>query len=271
MNPAAHVRRAIPALAAIILCSASAAAQPLAWNEPFGYPGQGRGFFRDVVREPEQAVPDDDAVAPQRAVPERFRRQLVAYNSGEAAGTVIIDTANTYLYYVLGGGRAIRYGIGVGREGFTWSGVQSIARKQEWPDWHPPSEMIARQPYLPRMMAGGPGNPLGARAMYLGNSLYRIHGTNAPDTIGQRVSSGCIRLTNEDVIDLFNRVSVGSKVVVLPDSGRHAAPVASVEPRPAPLPPRAPAAYSDVPRPATTLPPPAHSSLFSGASASRLY
>ena len=113
-------------------------------------------------------------------VQERFRRQVVAYNTSEAPGTIIIDTPNTYLYYVLGGGRAIRYGIGVGREGFTWAGTQTIARKQEWPDWHPPAEMIARQPYLPRFMAGGPGNPLGARAMYLGNTVYRIHGTNAP-------------------------------------------------------------------------------------------
>jgi len=117
---------------------------------------------------------------------------------------------------VLGQGRAIRYGVGVGREGFTWSGVQTISRKAEWPDWHPPAEMIARQPYLPRFMAGGPGNPLGARAMYLGTSQYRIHGTNDPSTIGKFVSSGCIRLTNEDVTDLFSRVDVGTKVVVLP-------------------------------------------------------
>ena len=144
---------------------------------------------------------------------------MVAYNTSEAPGTIVIDTPNTYLYYVLGSGRAIRYGIGVGREGFTWAGTQTVARKQEWPDWHPPAAMIARQPYLPRFMAGGPGNPLGARAMYLGNTEYRIHGTNAPDTIGQRVSSGCIRLTNEDVEDLFNRVSVGAKVVVLPMNG----------------------------------------------------
>ena len=109
-----------------------------------------------------------------------LRRQIVAYDTREAPGTIVIDTPHTYLYYVLGGGRAIRYGIGVGRDGFTWSGVQTIARKQEWPDWHPPAEMIERQPYLPRFMAGGPGNPLGARAMYLGNTLYRIHGTNAP-------------------------------------------------------------------------------------------
>jgi lipoprotein-anchoring transpeptidase ErfK/SrfK len=140
----------------------------------------------------------------------------VAFNSTEAPGTVIIDTGNTALYYVLGQGRAIRYGVGVGREGFTWSGVQTISRKAEWPDWHPPAEMIARQPYLPRFMAGGPGNPLGARAIYLGTSQYRIHGTNDPSTIGKFVSSGCIRLTNEDVSDLFSRVDVGTKVVVLP-------------------------------------------------------
>ena len=139
----------------------------------------------------------------------------------EAPGTIIIDTGNTALYYVLGQGRAIRYGVGVGREGFTWSGVQTISRKAEWPDWHPPAEMIARQPYLPRFMAGGPGNPLGARAMYLGSSEYRIHGTNDPSTIGKFVSSGCIRLTNEDVADLFSRVDVGTKVVVLPKNAPH--------------------------------------------------
>ncbi len=114
------------------------------------------------------------------------------------------------------GGQAIRYGIGVGRDGFTWSGVQSVTKKAEWPDWTPPPEMIARQPYLPRHMAGGPGNPLGARAMYLGGTVYRIHGTNAPETIGTHVSSGCIRLTNEDVSDLYSRVNVGTKVIVLP-------------------------------------------------------
>jgi lipoprotein-anchoring transpeptidase ErfK/SrfK len=151
-------------------------------------------------------------------VPERLRRAVVAFDSREAPGTVIIDTGNTALYYVLGQGRAIRYGVGVGREGFTWSGVQTITRKAEWPDWHPPAQMIARQPYLPRFMAGGPGNPLGARAMYLGSSEYRIHGTNDPSTIGKFVSSGCIRLTNEDVSDLFSRVNVGTKVVVLPKS-----------------------------------------------------
>jgi lipoprotein-anchoring transpeptidase ErfK/SrfK len=117
---------------------------------------------------------------------------------------------------VLGGGKALRYGIGVGREGFTWSGIETISRMAEWPDWNPPKEMIGRQPYLPRFMAGGPGNPLGARALYLGNTDYRIHGTNDPSTIGHRVSSGCIRLTNDDIADLYRRAKVGSKVVVLP-------------------------------------------------------
>jgi lipoprotein-anchoring transpeptidase ErfK/SrfK len=155
-------------------------------------------------------------------LPPRLRRQIVSYASHEAPGTVIIDTPHTYLYYVLGGGRAIRYGIGVGRDGFTWSGTQSITRKAEWPDWTPPPEMIKRQPYLPRQMAGGPGNPLGARAMYLGDTEYRIHGTNAPETIGTHVSSGCIRLTNDDVTDLYSRVTVGAKVIVLPMESRRA-------------------------------------------------
>jgi lipoprotein-anchoring transpeptidase ErfK/SrfK len=158
---------------------------------------------------------------------DRFRRQVVEYPTREAAGTVIVDTPHTYLYYVLGNGKAIRYGIGVGREGFTWSGTQTISRKAEWPDWTPPPEMVERQPYLPRFMAGGPQNPLGARAMYLGGTIYRIHGTNAPSTIGGQVSSGCIRLTNDDVMDLYSRVNVGTKVIVLPmehrvDTGRGA-------------------------------------------------
>jgi lipoprotein-anchoring transpeptidase ErfK/SrfK len=159
--------------------------------------------------------------------PAQFRRQVVAYNGSEAPGTVIIDTPNTFLYLVMGNGRALRYGIGVGRDGFRWSGVQHVTKKAEWPDWTPPSEMIARQPYLPRFMAGGPTNPLGARAMYLGNTIYRIHGTNAPSTIGQRVSSGCIRLTNEDVIDLASRVNVGTKVVVINSDYRAEAPMMS--------------------------------------------
>src|SRR5437868_5554455 len=152
-----------------------------------------------------------------------LRRQVVNYPTKEAPGTIIVDTPNTYLYLVLPGGKAMRYGIGVGREGFTWAGVKTIERKAEWPDWTPPPQMIQRQPYLPRFVAGGPSNPLGARAMYLSDSAYRIHGTNAPETIGGFVSSGCIRLLNEDVIDLYNRAHVGAKVVVLPISGRHAA------------------------------------------------
>jgi lipoprotein-anchoring transpeptidase ErfK/SrfK len=151
-----------------------------------------------------------------------LRRATVSYSTDEAPGTVIVDTQNTYLYYVLGGGQAIRYGIGVGREGFTWSGVKTVERKSEWPDWTPPPEMIARSPYLPRFMAGGVTNPLGARAMYLSGSFYRIHGTNAPSTIGSRATAGCIRMVNEDVIDLYDRVKVGAKVVVLPAAERHA-------------------------------------------------
>jgi lipoprotein-anchoring transpeptidase ErfK/SrfK len=168
-----------------------------------------------------EAAPSEDEGTVYE-LPARLRRQVVSYASREAPGTIIIDTPNTYLYYVLGGGQAMRYGIGVGRDGFTWSGVQSITRKAEWPDWVPPPEMIARQPYLPRLMAGGPGNPLGARAMYLGSTIYRIHGTNAPATIGTHVSSGCIRLTNRDVIDLYSRVNVGAKVIVLPMTERRA-------------------------------------------------
>jgi lipoprotein-anchoring transpeptidase ErfK/SrfK len=169
------------------------------------------------VQAPAYANASDDESLPQ------FRRRIVDYRTSEAPGTIIVDTPNTYLYLVLGGGKAMRYGIGVGREGFTWSGVKTIERKAEWPDWTPPPEMIVRQPYLPRFVAGGPSNPLGARAMYLGCSVYRIHGTNAPSTIGEQVSSGCIRMVNEDVIDLYNRVHVGSRVVVLPMTERRAA------------------------------------------------
>jgi lipoprotein-anchoring transpeptidase ErfK/SrfK len=162
-----------------------------------------------------------------------LRRQEVTFVTKEPAGTIVVDTANTYLYYVLGNNRAIRYGVRVGREGFTWTGVQKITRKAEWPDWHPPTEMIERQPYLPRFMAGGPGNPLGARAMYLGSTVYRIHGTNQPSTIGKFVSSGCIGMLNEDVENLFDRVKVGTRVVVLP-GGSKAAPPATASAQPAP-------------------------------------
>jgi lipoprotein-anchoring transpeptidase ErfK/SrfK len=144
----------------------------------------------------------------------QFKKQVVYYRTNEAPGTIIVVTAERHLYLVQGNGRAIRYGIGVGREGFQWQGLVNITRKAEWPDWTPPPEMIARQPYLPRFMAGGPGNPLGARAMYLGTTVYRIHGTNRPDTIGTAVSSGCFRLVNADVADLYERVPVGTKVVI---------------------------------------------------------
>jgi lipoprotein-anchoring transpeptidase ErfK/SrfK len=147
-------------------------------------------------------------------LPAAFRRQAVFYRTNEPAGTIIVDTADRYLYLIQGNNRAIRYGIGVGREGFQWQGLLQITRKSEWPDWTPPPEMIQRQPYLPRFMAGGPGNPMGARALYLGSTVYRIHGTNQPQTIGSAVSSGCFRLVNADVIDLYERVPVGTKVVV---------------------------------------------------------
>ena len=170
------------------------------------------GQHRAPVTAPAYANPQDDG-SELRA---DLRRQIVNYRTNEVPGTIIVDTPNTYLYYVLPGGKAIRYGVGVGREGFTWSGVKTVERKAEWPDWTPPPEMIARQPYLPRFVAGGATNPLGARAMYLSGSVYRIHGTNAPSTSGPRVSSGCIRLVNEDGIARDSGVTVGTKVVVLP-------------------------------------------------------
>jgi lipoprotein-anchoring transpeptidase ErfK/SrfK len=165
----------------------------------------------------DMSIGDEPGVIPNAAdeqLPLQFRRQVVLYRSTEAPGTIIVQTAERFLYVVQPGGRAIRYGIGVGREGFQWQGLLHITRKQEWPDWTPPSEMIARQPYLPRFMAGGPGNPMGARALYLGETVYRIHGTNQPKTIGTAVSSGCFRLVNGDVIDLFDRIPVGTKVIV---------------------------------------------------------
>jgi lipoprotein-anchoring transpeptidase ErfK/SrfK len=144
-----------------------------------------------------------------------FQRQPVFFRTTEPPGTVVIHSSTRYLYLVQGNSRAIRYGIGVGRDGFRWSGVHRISRKGEWPDWTPPPEMIERQPYLPRFMAGGPGNPMGARALYIGATVYRLHGTNQPQTIGSAVSSGCFRLVNPDIIDLYERVPVGTKVVVL--------------------------------------------------------
>ena len=181
------------------------------------------------------ALPPEEQpeVGPAQLSP-NLRRQEVSFVTKEPAGTIVVDTPNTYLYYVLGSGRAIRYGVRVGRDGFTWTGVQKISKKAEWPDWFPPTEMIERQPYLPRFMAGGPGNPLGARAMYLGSTVYRIHGTNQPSTIGKFVSSGCIGMLNEDVSDLFDRVKGGTRVVVWPGGPPPGTTTASAQPVPGP-------------------------------------
>ncbi|MCF8476666.1 MAG: L,D-transpeptidase [Pseudolabrys sp.] len=181
--------------------------------------------------------PDDQPELGQpKELPPNLKKQLVDYTTKEPAGTILVDTANTYLYLVLGGGKALRYGVRVGREGFTWTGTERVSKMKEWPDWHPPAEMIERQPYLPRFMAGGNGNPLGARALYLGSTLYRIHGTNQPSTIGHYVSSGCVGMLNEDIEDLYSRVQVGTRVVVLPgkapspDTVAHAGPPAPANP-----------------------------------------
>jgi lipoprotein-anchoring transpeptidase ErfK/SrfK len=191
-----------------------------------GYPPPGAGSAPPPASGGYAALPPEDQpeVGQPKELPPQFRRQMVDYPTGEPAGTIIIDTPHTYLYLVLGGNKAMRYGVGVGRDGFTWAGREKISRMAEWPDWHPPKEMIDRQPYLPRFMAGGESNPLGARALYLGNTVYRIHGTNQPSTIGSFVSSGCIRLTNTDVEDLYSRVTVGTKVVVLPGGGPRRSP-----------------------------------------------
>jgi lipoprotein-anchoring transpeptidase ErfK/SrfK len=221
-------RRLIPrALGAAAFSTLVVVLAAPAGAQTFGYAGSDPSFWSG-----ERALPSPRAIEEESddvALPERLQRRVVGYDTREQPGTIVIDTGNTALYYVLGSGRAIRYGVGVGREGFTWSGVQTVSRKAEWPDWTPPAEMIARQPYLPRFVAGGPGNPLGAAALYLGNSAYRIHGTNDPSTIGKFVSSGCIRMTNEDVRDLFARAGVGTRVVVLPKriEARNPAPAAA--------------------------------------------
>jgi lipoprotein-anchoring transpeptidase ErfK/SrfK len=158
--------------------------------------------------------PGIDHTARDVDLPPELRRQSVFYRTEYPPGTIIVNTNDRFLYLILGNNVALRYGIGVGRDGFQWGGIHKISRKAEWPDWTPPPEMIERQPYLPRWMAGGPGNPMGARALYIGTTVYRIHGTNAPETIGQAVSSGCFRLVNDDVTDLYGRVPVGTKVVV---------------------------------------------------------
>jgi lipoprotein-anchoring transpeptidase ErfK/SrfK len=167
--------------------------------------------------DPQQRVyqQEETADAARPALDPKYQPQMVEYQGSESAGTIVVDTPNKFLFLVQGGGKAMRYGIGVGRPGFTWSGVKTITAKKEWPSWTPPKEMLARRPDLPRYMEGGPENPLGARAMYLGSTLYRIHGSNEPWTIGTNVSSGCIRMRNEDVIDLYGRVGVGARVVVI--------------------------------------------------------
>ncbi len=174
-------------------------------------------FFRPLESIPEPTAPDVDpgqSAGTADALPYEFRKQPVFFRSSEPAGTIVISTSERFLYLIQSPSHAMRYGIGVGRDGFTWTGILKVTRKGEWPDWTPPAEMIERQPYLPRWMAGGPGNPMGARAMYLGGTVYRIHGTNAPETIGHAVSSGCFRLVNDDIEDLYERVKVGAKVIV---------------------------------------------------------
>jgi lipoprotein-anchoring transpeptidase ErfK/SrfK len=199
-------------------CQAFAQYYPYVYSVPSAPPPSSRlpidenEDLHDAATLPPEVRPES---GPTKELPPHFRRTLIDYDTTEPTGTIVIDTLNTYLYLVLGSGKALRYGIGVGREGFTWSGIERISRLAEWPDWNPPEQMIERQPYLPRFMAGGEGNPLGARALYLGDTLYRIHGTNQPSTIGTFVSSGCIRLTNEDIIDLYRRVKIGTRVVLL--------------------------------------------------------
>jgi lipoprotein-anchoring transpeptidase ErfK/SrfK len=191
------MRRLLPLLAGLA-CAAAASIAPAAAYE--------------IDPLTQQAITPSVAVTPQAtAIP----RETVAYDGKFAPGTVVVSTTERRLYYVLGNGQAVRYGVGVGRPGFDWSGVKTVVNKREWPDWTPPAQMLRRRPDLPRHMKGGPENPLGARAMYIGGTLYRIHGSNEPDTIGQAVSSGCIRMLNDDVVDLYERVKVGSKVVVL--------------------------------------------------------
>ena len=198
-----------------------------------GYPSQGQldrqrplypqqpSYQQQQIYPQPQMMPQQTMQQPGMSEPARpafdpkFEKQMVDYNGKESAGTLVVDTPNKFLYLVQGNGKALRYGIGVGKPGFMWSGVKTISAKKEWPDWTPPAEMLVRRPDLPRHMEGGPQNPLGARAMYLGSTLYRIHGSNEPWTIGTNVSSGCIRMRNQDVIDLYGRVNVGTKVVVL--------------------------------------------------------
>jgi lipoprotein-anchoring transpeptidase ErfK/SrfK len=194
---------AISLLTATFLAALAGPAQPQGWAGP---------------RPDQNMVPDQPgyvASPKEEQLPAELHKQMVFFRTSEPPGTIVVNTQERFLYLVQGNNRAIRYGIGVGREGFQWGGLKRIDRKVEWPDWTPPPEMIERQPYLPRFMAGGPGNPMGARALYIAGTVYRIHGTNQPWTIGSAVSSGCFRLTNPDVSDLYERVPVGTRVVVL--------------------------------------------------------
>ena len=192
-------------------CIAMSLAAAAAWTAPAAAQVQ-RQAPPETMQVEDQ--PGYEPNAEEERLPATFQRQLVFFRTTEAPGTIIVHTSERFLYLVQGNNRALRYGIGVGRDGFQWQGLVKISRKAEWPDWTPPPEMIARQPYLPRFMAGGPGNPMGARALYLGQTVYRIHGTNQPQTIGEAVSSGCFRLVNPDVSDLYDRVPVGTRVVV---------------------------------------------------------
>ncbi|GJE60804.1 L,D-transpeptidase [Methylobacterium trifolii] len=188
----------------------NAAADYYGDDQPYGYQGTPSRDYYGQQPGYGQGV----QAAPQAQV-QPIPREIVSFNADYKPGTIVVSTAERRLYFVMPNGEAIRYGVGVGRPGFTWSGVKTVTAKREWPSWTPPAAMIARRPDLPRYMAGGIENPLGARAMYIGNTEYRIHGSNEPDTIGQAVSSGCIRMTNDDVTDLYERVKVGAKVVVL--------------------------------------------------------
>jgi lipoprotein-anchoring transpeptidase ErfK/SrfK len=227
-------RLVVTALLASALAIASAFADPLSLSPESSRPVRvatasnlGGGFLEFLANGGQSAPTRDAYPARPEYTPQevqegtrfnmdpRYQKQVVDYPGREPAGTIIIDTPNKFLFLVEGDGKALRYGIGVGRPGFTWAGVKRVSAKREWPDWTPPSEMLQRRPDLPRHMAGGPENPLGARAMYLGNTLYRIHGSNEPWTIGTNVSSGCIRMRNEDVIDLYSRVNVGARVIVI--------------------------------------------------------
>jgi lipoprotein-anchoring transpeptidase ErfK/SrfK len=190
-----------------------ASQQPARQQLAFGYQTQPQQGY--AYPAPAYAPSTYGDMAQQQQMDPRYERQVVDYGGSERPGTIIVDTPHFFLYLVLNGGKALRYGIGVGRPGFTWAGVKSISSKREWPDWRPPDEMLARRPDLPHFMPGGPDNPLGARALYLGSSLYRIHGSNEPWSIGTQVSSGCIRLRNDDIVDLYGRVKVGAKVIVI--------------------------------------------------------